>query len=160
MKLKAFLHRVFSERAGNKEEQRSELRPSPKMGDKAYYRDACNKVQSLKVDYDNFESARALYDAQNYYLSKELAESVARAVRIRQNLFLFAREGDKNPYEAPIAGYTLTFNHDTKEFEVGATGVWTAVGDVVFETEERAWEAAEKMKKDLAWYFTKAKYTH
>lgn len=160
MRLKAFIRNVFSKKIEDKEEQRNELRPSPKMGDKAYYRDAYNKVQSFKVGYDNFESARALYDAQNYFLSKELAENVARAVKIRQSLFLFAREGDENPYETPIAGYTLTFNHDTKEFEVGATGVWTAVGDVVFETEERAWEAAEKMKKELTWYFTKAKYVH
>lgn len=136
------------------------LRPSPRMGDTAYYRDPFNKVVELKVDYQSFGDAQALYNAQNYYLSKELAETVAKAVRVKQNLLLFARELDRDYLNPPKDGYTISYNGKTEEFELGATGEWSNIGEVVFETEEGAMKAIKKFNKELRWYFTKASYIH
>jgi hypothetical protein len=41
--------------------------------------------------------------------------------------------------------------------EIGATGNWLALGDVVFDTEEIARQAMNKYAVELIWYFTEGK---
>lgn len=143
-----------------KDDYERELRPAPKMGDTVYYRDMFNKVQSMKVKYSNFGEAQSLYRARNYFLSKSLAEAVAKAVTIKQDLMEYARSLDKDYSNPPKEGYTISYNSNSGELELGATGYWYSLGEVVFETEEGALSAMKKFKKELIWLFTEADFVH
>jgi hypothetical protein len=54
-------------------------------------------------------------------------------------------------------GYTITYNYELGCLEIGATGNWLALGDMVFDTEEIARKAMNKYASDLIWYFTEGK---
>ena len=54
-------------------------------------------------------------------------------------------------------GYTITYNYSLHCLEIGATGNWLAIGDVVFDTEEIARKAINLFATELIWYFTEGK---
>jgi hypothetical protein len=54
-------------------------------------------------------------------------------------------------------GYTITYNYTMNCLEIGATGSWLAIGDVVFDTEEIARKAMNLYASELIWYFTEGK---
>ena len=129
----------------------------PKLGQVGYYEDRFNEVVSFEVNEETIEFANKLYDSDNFYSTEETALNTVRADNVLRRLRHYAishRATDTNMAEG---GYTITYNYQLECLEIGATGNWLALGDVVFDTEEIARKAMNKYASELIWYFTEAK---
>ena len=129
----------------------------PRIGETGYYEDEYNEVVGFEIDADNIEFARTLYENDNFFSTEETAKNTVRADNVCRRLRHYAisrRSPDKTMADG---GYTITFNYETNCLEVGATGYWLAIGDVVFDTEEIAHAAINKYATELMWYFTEGK---
>ena len=129
----------------------------PKLGQIGYYEDRFNEVASFEVNEETLEFANKLYDSDNFYSTEETALNTVRADNVLRRLRHYAishRATDTNMAEG---GYTITYNYQLECLEIGATGNWLALGDVVFDTEEIARKAMNKYASELIWYFTEAK---
>lgn len=129
----------------------------PKLGQIGYYEDRFNEVASFEVNEETMEFANKLYDSDNFYTTEETARNTVRADNVLRRLRHYAishRATDTNMAEG---GYTITYNYQLECLEIGATGNWLALGDVVFDTEDIARKAMNKYATELIWYFTEAK---
>ena len=129
----------------------------PELGHTGYFEDEYNEVKEFEVNEETIEFAQALYKNDNYFSTRETAENTVRADNVCRKLRHFAishRDPNKSMADG---GYTITYNYDLKCLEIGATGNWLAIGDVVFDTEEIARKAMNKYATDLIWYFTEGK---
>ena len=129
----------------------------PQIGQTGYYEDRFNEVASFEVTEDSWELAQKLYENDNFFSTEETALNTVRADNVLRRLRHYAishRATDTNMAEG---GYTITYNYQLECLEIGATGNWLALGDVVFDTEEIARKAMNKYATDLIWYFTEAK---
>ena len=129
----------------------------PQLGQTGYYEDRFNEVASFEVTEDSWELAQKLYENDNFFSTEETALNTVRADNVLRRLRHYAishRATDTNMAEG---GYTITYNYQLECLEIGATGNWLALGDVVFDTEEIARKAMNKYATDLIWYFTEAK---
>ena len=130
----------------------------PEIGDHFFYEDGLNRVQSGIVNENSMAQVEMLYEASNCYSSEIIAQSISRGDSLIRKLRRFAAESRTNSvafYEN--GGYTITYNYQDKCLEIGATGQWMALGDVIFETEALAREAINKNADELVWYFTEMK---
>jgi hypothetical protein len=131
-----------------------------KEDESAYYTDMYGKIQKMEYSGRNKENIDLLYENVNCYTSAILARNIQRGEKLVRELRRFAVEKRKNPIDfSSNGGYTIAYNHLEKTLEVGATGSWVAVGDVVFDTEEAAREAICTYGEELIWYFTERKDT-
>ena len=129
----------------------------PQIGQTGYYEDRFNEVASFEVTEDSWELAQKLYENDNFFSTEETALNTVRADNVLRRLRHYAishRATDTNMAEG---GYTITYNYQLECLEIGATGNWLALGDVVFDTEEIARKVMNKYATDLIWYFTEAK---
>ena len=129
----------------------------PKIGQKGYYEDEFNNVAEFDIDEDTIGFAQKLYENDNFYSTRETAENTVRADNILRRLRHYAISHRATDQTMADGGYTITYNYELECLEIGATGNWLALGDMVFDTEEIARKAMNKYATDLIWYFTEGK---
>ena len=131
----------------------------PKIGNKGYYEDEFNNVAEFDIDEDTIGFAQKLYENDNFYSTRETAENTVRADNVLRRLRHYAISHRSKDVSMADGGYTITYNYEAECLEIGATGNWLALGDMVFDTEEAARKAMNKYASDLIWYFTQGKST-
>lgn len=129
----------------------------PKIGNKGYYEDEFNNVAEFDIDETTIGFAEKLYENDNFYSTRETAENTVRADNILRRLRHYAISHRASDVSMADGGYTITYNYELECLEIGATGNWLALGDMVFDTEEIARKAMNKYATDLIWYFTEGK---
>ena len=129
----------------------------PKVGQKGYYEDEFNNVAEFDIDEATIDFAQKLYENDNFYSTRETAENTVRADNILRRLRHYAISHRASDVTMADGGYTITYNYELECLEIGATGNWLALGDMVFDTEEIARKAMNKYASDLIWYFTEGK---
>ena len=129
----------------------------PKIGQKGYYEDEFNNVAEFDIDETTIGFAQKLYENDNFYSTRETAENTVRADNILRRLRHYAISHRASDVTMADGGYTITYNYEAECLEIGATGNWLALGDMVFDTEEIARKAMNKYASDLIWYFTEGK---
>jgi hypothetical protein len=129
----------------------------PKIGYKGYYEDEFNNVAEFDIDEDTIGFAQKLYENDNFYSTRETAENTVRADNVLRRLRHYAISHRTTESTMADGGYTITYNYQNECLEIGATGNWLALGDMVFDTEEAARKAMNKYASELIWYFTEGK---
>ena len=129
----------------------------PKIGQKGYYEDEFNNVAEFDIDEDTIDFAQKLYENDNFFSTRETAENTVRADNVLRRLRHYAISHRASDVTMADGGYTITYNYELECLEIGATGNWLALGDMVFDTEEIARKAMNKYAADLIWYFTEGK---
>ena len=129
----------------------------PRIGSKGYYEDEFNNVAEFDIDKDTIGFAQKLYENDNFFSTRETAENTVRADNVCRRLRHYAISHRAPDHYMADGGYTITYNYDQDCLEIGATGNWLAIGDVVFDTEEIARKAMAKYATELTWYFTEGK---
>lgn len=129
----------------------------PKIGQKGYYEDEFNNVAEFDIDEVTIDFAQKLYENDNFYSTRETAENTVRADNVLRKLRHYAISHRATDTVMADGGYTITYNYEAECLEIGATGNWLALGDMVFDTEEIARKAMNKYASDLIWYFTEGK---
>ena len=129
----------------------------PKIGNKGYYEDEFNNVAEFDIDEATIDFAQKLYENDNFYSTRKTAENTVRADNILRRLRHYAISHRASDVSMADGGYTITYNYELECLEIGATGNWLALGDMVFDTEEIARKAMNKYAADLIWYFTEGK---
>lgn len=130
---------------------------APIIGQKGYYEDEYNAVREFDVTEETKDFAEKLYENDNYFSVKEIAENVVRADNVLRKLRHYAISHRATETNMAEGGYTITYNYNLHCLEIGATGNWLAIGDVVFDTEEIARKAINLFATELIWYFTEGK---
>lgn len=131
----------------------------PQVGQIGFYEDEFNQVKSFEITNETLEFAQKLYDNENFFSTKENAEIIVRADNVIRRLRHYAISHRSSDVTMSDGGYTITYNYQDGCLELGATGNWLAIGDVVFDTEEIAQKAMNKYAAELTWYFTEGKAT-
>jgi hypothetical protein len=129
----------------------------PKIGQKGYYEDEFNNVAEFDINESTIDFAQKLYENDNFYSTRETAENTVRADNVLRRLRHYAISHRATGQTMADGGYTITYNYELECLEIGATGNWLALGDMVFDTEEIARKAMNKYASDLIWYFTEGK---
>lgn len=129
------------------------------IGNCFFYADGLNRVQSVTVTENSITQRDLLYNAANCYSSEMVAVNMARADALLRKLRRYCAEHRSESTDWRNGGYTILFDGLAKTVEVGATGEWLALGDIVFETEEIAQDAIKEYYEELLWYFTEMKDT-
>ena len=129
----------------------------PQIGQQGFYEDEFNEVVSFEVTDETLEFAHKLHENDNFFSTKETAENTVRADNILRRLRHYAISHRTTDNSMADGGYTITYNYRDECLEIGATGNWLALGDMVFDTEEIARKAMNKYATDLIWYFTEGK---
>ena len=129
----------------------------PKIGNKGYYENEFNEVSEFEISEETLEFAHKLYEIDNFYSTRETAENTVRADNILRRIRHYAISHRASDATMADGGYTITYNYQNECLEIGATGSWLALGDMVFDTEEIARKAMNKYAADLIWYFTEGK---
>lgn len=129
----------------------------PELGHIGYFENEYNEVAEFEVNEETIEFAQALYKNDNYFCTRETAENTVRADNVFRRLRHYAISHRNPDRTMADGGYTITYNYDLNCLEIGVTGNWLAIGDVVFDTEEIARQAMNKYATELIWYFTEGK---
>ena len=129
----------------------------PKIGQMGYYENEYNEVGEFEITEETYEFAQRLYANDNFFSTRETAENTVRADNVLRKLRHFAISHRSSETSMAEGGYTITYNYQRECLELGATGNWLAIGDVVFDTEEIACKAMNKYASELVWYFTEGK---
>lgn len=129
----------------------------PELGHTGYFENEYNEVAEFEVNEETIQFAQALYKNDNYFCTRETAENTVRADNVFRKLRHYAISHRNPDRTMADGGYTITYNYDLNCLEIGATGNWLAIGDVVFDTEAIARQAMNKYATELIWYFTEGK---
>ena len=129
----------------------------PQIGQTGYYEDEFNEVKSFEITEETIDFAQKLYENDNFFSTFEAAENTVRADNVLRRLRHYAISHRATDQTMADGGYTITYNYELECLEIGATGNWLALGDMVFDTEEIARKAMNKYASDLIWYFTEGK---
>lgn len=129
----------------------------PQIGHTGYFENEYNEVAEFDVNEETIEFAQTLYENDNYFSTRETAENTVRADNVLRRIRHYAISHRATDQTMADGGYTITYNYELGCLEIGATGNWLALGDMVFDTEEIARKAMNKYATDLIWYFTEAK---
>ena len=129
----------------------------PQIGQIGYFENEFNEVSEFEVNEETLEFAQKLYENDNYFSTREAAENTVRADNVLRRIRHYAISHRATDQTMADGGYTITYNYELGCLEIGATGNWLALGDVVFETEEIARKAMLKYGTELNWYFTQGK---
>ena len=129
----------------------------PQIGQMGYFEDEFNNVAEFEVDETTIDFARKLYENDNFFSTRETAENTIRADNVLRRIRHYAISHRTKDVNMADGGYTITYNYQNDCLEIGATGSWLAIGDMVFDTEEIARKAMNKYASELIWYFTKGK---
>ena len=131
----------------------------PQIGEMGYYEDEYNDVAEFEVTEETHEFAQKLYQNDNFFSTFETAHNTVRADNVCRKLRHYAISHRAPEHYMADGGYTITYNYELNCLEIGATGSWLGIGDVVFDTEEIARKAMNKYATELIWYFTEGKAT-
>lgn len=129
----------------------------PQIGQMGYYEDEFNDVKSFEITPETIEFAHRLYENDNFFSTEDTAKNTVRADNVLRRLRHYAISHRTTDTTMADGGYTITYNYNNQCLEIGATGNWLALGDMVFDTEEIARKAMNKYASELIWYFTEAK---
>lgn len=129
----------------------------PKVGQMGFYEDEFNCVVGFEITEDNIDFAQRLYENDNFFSTEETAQNTVRADNVLRRLRHYAISHRATDASMADGGYTITYNYQNQCLEIGATGPWLALGDMVFDTEEIARQAMNKYAAELIWYFTEGK---
>ena len=129
----------------------------PQLGQTGYFENEFNDVSEFEVNEETIDFAQKLYENDNFFSTRETAENTVRADNILRRLRHYAISHRTTDTNMADGGYTITYNYNENCLEIGATGNWLALGDMVFDTEEIARKAMNKYAADLIWYFTEGK---
>ena len=130
----------------------------PNDNEQFYYVTHFGRIEKMKADESNEDDINHLYDNVNCYKSAVLARNIQRGEKLVRELRRFAVEKRKEPLDfSENGGYTIIYNYQTKCLEIGASGSWRGVGDVIFDTEDTALAAKTQFFEELIWYFTERK---
>lgn len=129
----------------------------PKVGQIGFFENEFNEVAEFDIDEATIDFAHKLYENDNFFSTYETAQNTIRADNVCRRLRHFAISHRADNTSMADGGYTITYNYELNCLEIGATGNWLAIGDVVFDTEEIARAAMNKYAADLIWYFTEGK---
>lgn len=129
----------------------------PQVGQTGYYEDEFNQVKAFEITQDTIEFAQKLYENDNFFSTHETAENTVRADNVLRKIRHYAISHRATETNMAEGGFTITYNYEQGCLEIGATGQWLALGDMVFDTEEIARKAMNKYASDLVWYFTEGK---
>ena len=125
-----------------------------------YYVDALGRVQRIIVNEHSKSQVDLLYSEANCYLSENVASDIARAERLIRKLRRESIQRRQNQIDlSNEGGYTITYNYVDNCLELGGTGNWLAVGDIVFDSEKSAQEVMNIYAEELTWYFTRKRET-
>lgn len=131
----------------------------PKEGESCYYEDALCRVQKLEVNGTTKMQIDLLYEAANCYNKESLAKNASREDILLRKLRRAAISGRSAPIDfTKGGGYTITYNYNDRRLEVGMTGNYMGLGDIIFETEEAARTVINENAEELIWYFTEMNY--
>ena len=153
---KAQIHRLYDAANSDKHVHGWE---KPEVDSTYYYEDAAGKIKSASVSESesSIQQVLALYSIGNCYSSESLARDIARSNMLIRKLHRFAIEHRINPISEKKGGYTIMYNYVNKCIEVGLSGTYLSLGEVLFESEDNAREAIEENRDELIWYFTEFK---
>ena len=126
----------------------------PEIGEYAYFEDENGTVASAIYDEKNREKIDDLYDNVKCFSHPAIATHAIRVQVLLRKLRRFAAIHRTAKYDTKVGGYTIMYNYIDGCLEIGATGAYLALGDIIFETEELAWEAINTFGSELTWYFT------
>lgn len=129
----------------------------PQVGQMGFYENEFNDVVGFEITEDNIDFAQQLYENDNFFSTKETAENTVKADNVLRRLRHYAISHRATDSVMADGGYTITYNYQNQCLEIGATGQWLALGDMVFDTEEIARKAMNKYATELIWYFTEGK---
>ena len=129
----------------------------PQIGQMGYYENEFNDVVGFEITEDNIDFALRLYENDNFFSTEETAQNTVKADNILRRLRHYAISHRATDSVMADGGYTITYNYQNQCLEIGATGQWLALGDMVFDTEEIARKAMNKYATELIWYFTEGK---
>lgn len=129
----------------------------PVLGQSGFFENEYNEVAEFEVNEDSIDFANRLYENDNFFSTRETAENTVRADNVLRRLRHYAISHRTTDTTMADGGYTITYNYQNECLEIGATGNWLALGDMVFDTEENARKAMNKYASELIWYFTKGK---
>lgn len=129
----------------------------PQIGQIGYFENEFNEVSEFEITEETIDFANRLYENDNFFSSKETAENTVRADNVLRRLRHYAISHRATDLTMADGGYTIGYNYHDQCLEIGATGQWLTLGDMVFDTEEIARKAMNKYASDLIWYFTEAK---
>ena len=129
----------------------------PQIGQKGFYEDEFNNVQEFDITNETLDFAQKLYENDNFFSTRETAENTVRADNVLRRIRHYAISHRATETNMAEGGYTITYNYQNECLEIGATGSWLGIGDVVFDTEEIALQAMYKYADELTWYFTQGK---
>ena len=129
----------------------------PQIGQKGYYEDEYNQVAEFDVTEETLNFAQKLYENDNFFSTYSTAQNTIRADNVCRRLRHYAISHRAPELSMADGGYTITYNYEQDCLEIGATGSWLGIGDVVFDTEDIARQAMRKYATELAWYFTEGK---
>lgn len=153
---KAQVHKLYD---ASQSDRKAHGWEKPELDQTYYYEDAASRIQSAMVSENESSvlQANMLYEVGNCYSSESLAKDIARSNALVRKLHRFAIEHRTNPIDDHTGGYTIMYNYQDECIEVGLTGAFLALGDVLFESENNAREAINEYATELIWYFTEFK---
>ena len=132
----------------------------PEDGAPCYYIDALCRVQRVISNEHSKNQIDLLYSEANCYLSENVASAIARAERLIRKLRRESIQRRKHQNDlSNEGGYTISYNYINNCLELGVTGNWLSVGEIVFDSEESAREVMNIYAEELTWYFTQRKET-
>lgn len=153
---KAQIRRLYDAANSDKQAHGWEM---PEVDSTYYYEDAAGKIKSASVSESesSLHQVQSLYSVGNCYSSESLAKDIARSNMLIRKLHRFAIEHRINPICEKKGGYTIMYNYNNKCIEVGLSGTYLSLGEVLFESEDNAREAITENRDELIWYFTEFK---
>ena len=128
------------------------------LGEVYYHLNSYDSVIPIGKQSTN-EDSMLIYNA-NYYSSKEVAESNARADRLMRQLRRFSVEHRENKFnwsDDDQAKYVIAYRHESKTFFPKDVYITQNFGAIYFDSAEAACEAIDTFENDLIWYFTEYK---
>lgn len=148
------------------EEEYKKLQPSEtgyervsKSGD-YFHESGKGDVESEIEDCYNIDNE--YYESANYYSSKIVAKSNARADKLMRQLRRFSvehRENGINLNDMNTKKFFVTYNYENNEILPGYTLQVKAFGTICFDSREATQAAIDEFYDELIWYFTEYKDT-
>ena len=129
----------------------------PDVGEPVFFVNQKNELCSFEVADSNVEEVDALARAVNCYSNEAVARNIMRGDQLLRELRYIAVTTRKNEVDHENGGYSITYNYAKGCLEIGMTGCFSCLGEIVFETEEAARTAMNNYAAELTWYFTERK---
>lgn len=125
----------------------------PELGEVGYLIQN-GEVEEVVHTAENDKELRECYNRVELFSHPKIARHALETQVLLRKLRRFASLHRVEEYSPLKGGYTIMYNYGLKCLEVGLTGPYLALGDILFDTEEIAQMAINEYRKDLMKYFT------